>query len=146
MFSEEGSSTRPCQTLCKRSGSGNARGVKSVAFTTLNIVVLAPMPSVSVSKAVPAKPGCRIHNRTAYRTSAHTLFISIPPASLERLALYTRLVACTLFRAQRDRGVHAAGTPCRAQHGDEPECRQAGAHAHEHGGLEWRDLEQKVSD
>ena len=37
--------------------------------TTLNIATLAPMPTPSVSSAASTKPGCRLSDRNAKRTS-----------------------------------------------------------------------------
>ena len=65
MFRLPGSSVRPFQTVITRSGSGKGRPRRSVAFTTLNISVFAPMPSASVRTAVATNPGCRRHVRSA---------------------------------------------------------------------------------
>jgi hypothetical protein len=43
-----GNAGKICRT---RSGSGNGSGARSTVFTTLNIAVLAPIPSVSVTSA-----------------------------------------------------------------------------------------------
>jgi len=60
-----GVSIRPFHTVASRSGSENGSGCSSVAFTTLNIVVFAPMPSASVSAATAANPGFRSQVRIA---------------------------------------------------------------------------------
>ena len=57
MFRLVGSETPPFQTVINRSASGNDNGCSSVALTTLNIVVLAPMPSASVSTATAVNAG-----------------------------------------------------------------------------------------
>jgi hypothetical protein len=48
-----------------RAGSRYGSGVRTTALTTLNIAVVAPMPSATVRIAVAAKPGWRIRFRTA---------------------------------------------------------------------------------
>jgi len=71
-----GLSIRPFHTVARRSGSRKGNGCRSVAFTTLNIVVFAPMPSARVNTATVANPGLRIHMRTAYRASLR--IVSMP--------------------------------------------------------------------
>src|SRR2546428_201792 len=71
-----GLSIPPFHTVTRRSGSGKGNGCSSVAFTTLNIVVFAPMPSARVNTDTVANPGLRIHMRTANRTSLRK--VSIP--------------------------------------------------------------------
>ena len=53
----------------RRSGSANGGGRSSSAETTLNIVVVAPMPSASVRMATTATPRIRSSVLTAYRRS-----------------------------------------------------------------------------
>src|SRR5215212_5324342 len=80
MLRDLGSVTLPAQSVCRRSGCGNGSARNNVAFATLKMVVLAPMPSARVRMAIAVNPGFLVHSRTAYRTSIHTLPIRSPPA------------------------------------------------------------------
>jgi hypothetical protein len=53
------------QIITSRSGSVNGRGRSSVASTSANMALLAPMPSASVIAATHAKAGARRSCRTA---------------------------------------------------------------------------------
>ena len=61
--------------MTSRSGSANGGGRSSSAETTLNIVVVAPMPSASVRIATTATPRIRSSVLTAYRRSRATFSI-----------------------------------------------------------------------
>jgi hypothetical protein len=62
-----------------RSPSAASSGrFRSVAFTTLNIVVFTPMPSARVRTATAVKPGFRMRRRKAYRTSLRKVSIVMP--------------------------------------------------------------------
>src|SRR6185295_20307170 len=60
---------RVTYSITRRSGSANGGGRSSAAYTTLNIVVVAPIPSASVRIATTATPRMRASVRTAYRRS-----------------------------------------------------------------------------
>jgi hypothetical protein len=45
------------RAIISRSGSGNGRGLRRTALTTLKIAVVAPIPSASATTATTAKPG-----------------------------------------------------------------------------------------
>jgi hypothetical protein len=65
MFRLRGSVTGPCQTPTSRSGAGKGNSRRTVEFTTLNIVVFAPIPRASVRTATAVKAGERLHRRRA---------------------------------------------------------------------------------
>jgi hypothetical protein len=60
------------QTITRRSGSGNGSGRISVASTSANIALFAPMPSASVMAASAVNPGARRNCRSANLRSFHT--------------------------------------------------------------------------
>src|SRR5271154_3858268 len=66
-----------------RLGSGKGSGCKSTAFTTLKIVVVAPIPSARVRMATAAKPGLFASIRSPYRTSCHSVCIVRFPDSVK---------------------------------------------------------------
>ena len=53
------------QSIASRSGSGNGSRCSIVAFKTLNMTLLAPMPSDSVRTATAVKPGAERSVRIA---------------------------------------------------------------------------------
>src|SRR6266542_1937336 len=55
--------------MTRRSGCSNGSGRSSAAYTALNIVVVAAMPSASVATAMIATPRIRARLRTLYRRS-----------------------------------------------------------------------------
>src|SRR5205809_5107779 len=55
------------ETNTSRTGSSNGGGRSTTALITLNIAVLAPIPSASVSTATAVKPGFLSNWRKAYR-------------------------------------------------------------------------------
>ena len=55
--------------LASRSGASYWSGRSSTPFTTVKIVVVAPMPSASAATAAMVKPGVRRRARMAYRRS-----------------------------------------------------------------------------
>jgi len=57
MFKLSGPLPKVSQTSTRRSAPGNGNGFNKVLLMTLKIVVLAPMPSASVSIATSVKPG-----------------------------------------------------------------------------------------
>ena len=63
------------RSRCSRSARAMryGRGRSRTPFTTVKIVVAAPMPRPSVMMAIVAKPGLRISVRSAYRTSCPTV-------------------------------------------------------------------------
>ena len=63
MFQLSGPLPKVSHTSTMRSAPGNGSGFNSVLFITLKMVVLAPMPSASVSMATRAKPGFRARLR-----------------------------------------------------------------------------------
>ena len=70
MFQLSGPLPKVSHTSTRRSASGNGSGFSSVLLITLKMVVLAPMPSASVSIATSAKPGA---SRQVPQTVAHVL-------------------------------------------------------------------------
>ena len=74
-------------SMTSRSGSRYWSGSSSVAYTTLKMAVLPPMPSASASNATAVKPGLFASMRRPYRTSRQMLFIGCtsrpasPPAA-----------------------------------------------------------------
>lgn len=73
---DQRSRTRPSRgvvrvtySITSRSGFAKGTGRSSAAYTTLNIVVVAAMPSASVRMATMAMPRIRTSVRAAYRRS-----------------------------------------------------------------------------
>ena len=62
-----------CQIPTSDSDCGYGRGLSSTPFTTLKIAVLAPMPSASVTTAIPVNIGARFSRRkTCWRDFIET--------------------------------------------------------------------------
>ena len=55
--------------LTSRSGFSHGIGRSTTALNTLNMVLLAPMPSASMSTTVTVNPGFAVSDRTASRKS-----------------------------------------------------------------------------
>src|SRR5436305_2575695 len=66
-----------CQTITRCDGSGNGSGWKTTLHRTLKIEVVAPMPSMSVSKAAKVKARERASARMAYRMSLTMEFMAL---------------------------------------------------------------------
>src|SRR5262249_19387311 len=60
---------RVVKSITRRSGPGKGSGRRSAAYTTLKIVVDAPIPSASVRTAATEVPRIATSDRTAYRRS-----------------------------------------------------------------------------
>ena len=69
-------SCRSFQATISRSGYGYGSGRSSAASTKLKTVVVALMPSASVSAAAIAKPGLRRSCRSPYLTSCPSAVIT----------------------------------------------------------------------
>ena len=78
-------------------------------LTTLNIAVVAPIPSASVRITVRLKAGCRLNMRIAYRTSCQTPRRTDPPGAPGVMA--TGTCACrsgAMYRASRFPSLNSA--------------------------------------
>src|ERR1044072_6050905 len=67
-----------------RSESGKFSGRNNTEFTTVNIAVVAPMPSARVEMAMSKNPGRFRKLRTPYRMSLISVSICVPPCLLQR--------------------------------------------------------------
>src|SRR5215216_2757114 len=77
-------SVMPCRGLMPskstiRSGSGNCSGRNNTEFTTVNIAVVAPIPSASVETAITRNPGRLRKLRTPYWRSLISVSICVNP-------------------------------------------------------------------
>src|SRR6516164_490159 len=96
MFQSSGPLPKVSQTNTSRSGSGKVKGLNRVALITLKIVVLAPMPSASVSTATTVRPRFFISIRMPYRRSCRSVVMDHSENRESRMAKYGDAFSVTL--------------------------------------------------
>src|SRR6185436_1361791 len=81
-------------TITSLSGSLNGRGRSKTPFTTLNIAVLAPMPTARTRMAISVKPGLLISPRSPYLKSRQVSFMNSLQKELRFANFELRIAIC----------------------------------------------------